>query len=247
MTPVESTLVKPLDAQALSDAQIQRLFDFCREHYVYYYDVQVELVDHMAEAIEAKLPSMGFEEALKDVYRSFGYNGFTRMLDARSKQLMAWNRKRAWAFFVRYFTWPKALLSVLIISVLYTLETLFPFTALKWVVGGAFALLMLMEILFRGWYWLRYRRPTTPLLLLAKTRWPAFFASAVICNLYLNIFKGFGFMDQKFVLTALSYNVFVVVFVVAVAIVLAGNDMRKQVYHMAREKYPDAFTVPDMA
>lgn len=37
----------------VSPAQVEALFKFFRSKYVHYYDVQIELVDHFASAIEA--------------------------------------------------------------------------------------------------------------------------------------------------------------------------------------------------
>mgnify|MGYP000193300158 CR=1 FL=1 len=47
----------------ITEVQYESLFAFCRKHYVQYYDVQVELVDHLAEAIEEKLKA---EKATKE-------------------------------------------------------------------------------------------------------------------------------------------------------------------------------------
>ena len=38
--------------QKVNSNQIDRLYRFTREHFVEYYDVQTELVDHLASAIE---------------------------------------------------------------------------------------------------------------------------------------------------------------------------------------------------
>jgi hypothetical protein len=38
----------------LSSTQIEKLYAFTRQHYVEYYDLQTELVDHLANAIEAQ-------------------------------------------------------------------------------------------------------------------------------------------------------------------------------------------------
>ena len=51
----------------ITKAEINQLFDFTQKHYVEFYDVQVELVDHLANAIEAQWsenPEISFEEAL---------------------------------------------------------------------------------------------------------------------------------------------------------------------------------------
>ena len=39
----------------LNKKEIESLFTFCKKHFVYYYDVQVDLVDHLANAVEAEL------------------------------------------------------------------------------------------------------------------------------------------------------------------------------------------------
>lgn len=64
----------------LTPEQIQNLHEFCEFHNVKYYDVQIELVDHLATAIE-KLwdtePGLSFEEALIQVAEQFGVDPFS--------------------------------------------------------------------------------------------------------------------------------------------------------------------------
>ncbi|MDR6968723.1 hypothetical protein J2X31_002749 [Flavobacterium arsenatis] len=51
----------------LNEQQIEQLYTFTRQHFVEWYDLQSELVDHLANAIEAewhKNPKLTFEEAL---------------------------------------------------------------------------------------------------------------------------------------------------------------------------------------
>jgi hypothetical protein len=50
----------------LTTSQIDKLFTFTRQHFVEYYDLQSELVDHLANSIEAQeqFPKRTFEEAL---------------------------------------------------------------------------------------------------------------------------------------------------------------------------------------
>lgn len=38
----------------LNESQIEELYDFTRKHFVEYYDLQIELVDHLANGIESK-------------------------------------------------------------------------------------------------------------------------------------------------------------------------------------------------
>jgi hypothetical protein len=55
----------------LNKEQVDHLFAFCNKHYVQHYDLQIELVDHLANAVEEKMAidsQLSFEEALNKVY-----------------------------------------------------------------------------------------------------------------------------------------------------------------------------------
>jgi hypothetical protein len=63
----------------LTTSQIDQLFTFTRQHYVEWYDLQSELVDHLADSIEAQweqFPKRTFEEALNIEFKKFGIYGF---------------------------------------------------------------------------------------------------------------------------------------------------------------------------
>jgi hypothetical protein len=52
--------------------QIDHLFTFTRQHYVEWYDLQSELVDHLANAIETQWqenPKLSFNEALNKEFK----------------------------------------------------------------------------------------------------------------------------------------------------------------------------------
>lgn len=71
----------------LTEEQINRLYKFCVQHYVRYYDVQIELVDHLANAIEARMEAdkkLDFETALNSVYAGFGMMGFSKIVSQRT-------------------------------------------------------------------------------------------------------------------------------------------------------------------
>ena len=74
----------------LSAEQIERLYQFTRQHYVEYYDLQTELVDHLANAIEEqwqKNPKLSFEEALQIEFKKFGVFGFMEVVEKRQVAL----------------------------------------------------------------------------------------------------------------------------------------------------------------
>ncbi|HIB36316.1 hypothetical protein [Mesonia sp.] len=74
----------------LSAEQIERLYEFTRQHYVEYYDVQTELVDHIATAIEKHWqedPHQDFETLLQREFKKFGVFGFSEVLEERQKAM----------------------------------------------------------------------------------------------------------------------------------------------------------------
>lgn len=67
----------------LTKEQINRLYRYISEMGVKYFDVQVELVDHIATATEERLcnhPERTVEDTLKEVVASFEKYGFKKIV-----------------------------------------------------------------------------------------------------------------------------------------------------------------------
>lgn len=74
----------------LTEKEIQKLFDFTRKHYVEYYDLQLELVDHLACGIEEQWridDAVSFEDALNIEFKKFGIFGFSDIVNYRKLEL----------------------------------------------------------------------------------------------------------------------------------------------------------------
>lgn len=101
----------------LNNEQIDQLYLFCEKKRVQYYDVQVELVDHLANAIEDKMkedPTICFEKALDQVYTEFGIFGFAKII--QEKEVAAYKKQRTlfYKLLKERFKWPKILLFLLL-------------------------------------------------------------------------------------------------------------------------------------
>ena len=73
----------------LTETNIEDLYKFTRQHYVYFYDVQTELVDHLANDIEniwIEKPNLSFEQARDTSFKKFGIFGFMDVIESRQKQ-----------------------------------------------------------------------------------------------------------------------------------------------------------------
>jgi hypothetical protein len=61
----------------LTTSQIDKLFTFTRQHFGRYYDLQSELVDHLANSIEAQWEFLNEHlRRLKYQFKKFGIYGF---------------------------------------------------------------------------------------------------------------------------------------------------------------------------
>ncbi|MEM1124417.1 MAG: hypothetical protein AAGJ18_28520 [Bacteroidota bacterium] len=153
----------------LSKRDIQQLFDFTQQHRVRHLDVQIELVDHLASAIEVKItqnPNLSFQEALDQTYAEFGIFGFGKLeqekQDAVEKQILRNVRNYVQSF----LTPPRIFLTLLAMWLVYQLLDKVPnplfFTQMLF--GGLFLAGILIY-----YYWLIVKRKMMQTYLEAKT------------------------------------------------------------------------------
>ncbi|QTD36514.1 hypothetical protein JL193_10175 [Polaribacter batillariae] len=130
----------------LTNAQIDQLYKFTRKHYVEHYDVQTELVDHLANDIEeiwVAQPHLSFEEARDKSFKKFGIFGFMDVVEAKQKQMNKRYRKIMWRFFKEWFTVPKIVITVTIfLSLFFVLKI--PYS--EFVLLGALFILIVFDL-----------------------------------------------------------------------------------------------------
>ena len=113
--------------RTVTQEETEELFKVCENYGVFFYDVQIEIVDHLASLIEdqwQKNPELEFEQALKNAISNFGKNNFTKMVRTKEKEV---NRKYTlllWKYFLEFYKWPKILLTfVLTLGVFILFQT----------------------------------------------------------------------------------------------------------------------------
>jgi len=113
----------------LTKEQIQQLYKFTRQHYVEYYDVQTELVDHLANDIEEiwkEQPNISFDDAKTISFKKFGVFGFMDVVEARSVALNKKYWKMVWEIFKQFFNIPQIVISVTLFFTFYYSFQTFP-------------------------------------------------------------------------------------------------------------------------
>ncbi len=94
----------------ISPEQITQLYTFTRQHFVEHYDLQTELVDHLANGIEVswqKNPELSFDDALQAEFKKFGIFGFMDVVESRRRALSKKYNQIVWQHFTEFFSFPK--------------------------------------------------------------------------------------------------------------------------------------------
>lgn len=83
----------------VTSEEIQKLYQFTRQHYVEYYDLQTELVDHLATGMEEnweKDPALDFNQNLNREFKKFGVFGFMDVVEKKQKAMEKRYLKLIW-------------------------------------------------------------------------------------------------------------------------------------------------------
>ena len=108
----------------ISPEQTEQLFAFTIKHFVEYYDLQNELTDHLANAIEERWktePNLSFDDALRQEFKKFGIFGFTGIVEKRQVALSKKYNKLMWGYVKQFFKLPQVLLTIALFAFVFKL------------------------------------------------------------------------------------------------------------------------------
>ena len=230
----------------LSKEQIEHLFTFTQKKFVHWYDLQVELVDHLANKIEAEMANdstLTFERALGNVYAGFGIFGFAQIVKEREKALRKANNILFWHAVKAEFSWPNLIRSIAILFLIYT--TVFVFglkvTVVFNVIVGAFVLIINRKSfnLRKSFKPMKLHRDNKKRLLMLNklpsfSLMPLFYFQFLNMHLYKVFDSSIQYSDnQKIIFTGLSF--------LTTILFLASSKISNSVLQKANKMYPEAF------
>jgi len=103
-------------SRSLTLEQVEELHEFCYVQSVVHYDVQAELVDHLASAIEeiwCNNSQPTFQDALYQVSQQFGgHAGFVIIRQEKEAALRKKYRRLLWQFTLGFFKLPKIIVTI---------------------------------------------------------------------------------------------------------------------------------------
>ncbi len=135
--------------RTITSEETEKLFAFCRQHFVYHYDLQVELVDHLGSSIEEQWkenPEIPFNTALLNTFKKFGISGFSKIKVEKQRELARKYNRLLWKYFFEFYRWPKILMTLAGTLVLFTLLRMMDNIA--WVIVPYFVFLVLAGLYY---------------------------------------------------------------------------------------------------
>ena len=170
----------------LRNEQIESLFEFTQTLGVKYYDIQVELVDHLASQIETDMAAdhrLSFQEALNNAYTSFGPNGFS-FIENQKEEALFIQYKGLWSDEVKQWITLKNLLLLLGIGLAaYFLGTAIDPSWRLHIVVVAFAILLYFQLTKAQAQKKEATKKLMVLEYLESKKWFALMTDAIIINL----------------------------------------------------------------
>lgn len=227
----------------LTKEQIDRLFDFCKRHHVHHYDVQVELVDHLANAIEEKMNAdkhLSFETALTSVHAAFGVLGFAGVVNARSAALGRQYVKLEKKLFFSYFTPPKIAMTVCLFLVLMLPLKFFDGDGLSTFSHVVFIFLFVLQSYFSTKSLKRVKKQKKHLLLTQVEHYESWLGGFYLLQFFtLRHYDVFNSSNHLKVVVLFAFMMLIsIVFLVSI---LAYRDVTNQTYDLAKKQYPEVF------
>lgn len=99
----------------VNQEQIEDLYAFTRNHFVEWFDLQTELVDHLANDIEAvweENPNLSYEVARDRAYKKFGVFGFMDVIEKRQKAMSKKYMTYLYSELKKWFELPQILTTI---------------------------------------------------------------------------------------------------------------------------------------
>ncbi|MDB5211209.1 MAG: hypothetical protein JWQ30_2036 [Sediminibacterium sp.] len=231
----------------LTNEQVDLLFDFCERHHVHHYDVQLELVDHLANAIEEKMNAddrLTFEAALTSVHASFGVLGFAPVVYSRAGALYKHYAKLERKIFFSYFTWPKAAMTVCLFLLLML--------PLRFCTGDQLAMftqtflisLLILQIYFSKKSRKRVKKQKKHLLLTQVVYHESWFTAFLVIQ-YFSLNRYDVYNSTNHVKVVIVYSVMMLISLLFFVSLLGYREMTNQTHELAKKLYPEAFEFAD--
>lgn len=226
----------------ITEAQYESLYAFCRRHYVQYYDVQIELVDHLSEAIEEKMkanPKLSFEQALDSVYAGFGIKGFADIVATRMQMVGEKCRKQKWQLFFSYFTVPKIAMTVCIYAALLLVGKFLTQDYYRGILLSVLGVAIFIFEIIHTIQASKLFKSQKKEMIYTSGRLSGILSSGFFLQIFFST-RAFDLLSPNQV-KIIPFAIVSLILLIIFISILAHRDFIKQLYNSAIKQYPNAF------
>ena len=200
----------------LTPKQIEYVSNYIKSFNIKWYELQVELTDHMITSMEEiweKEPELTFHQVKQYAENRFGRNGFKEVEKERRIILHKEFNRSQWKMLVEYLKFPKIVMSILLVVFVYRIS--FYFEDILLYIKILFGILLVTSVV-SIFNWFLYRKINGKRFLALETAlsvniasvwfsyWGIFLAKSYIENLRENHFFFFLFVVSGFWVFCLS-------------------------------------------
>ncbi len=229
----------------LNKEQMLYLEQFCHKHGVKHYDVKIELIDHLASAIEerrSKDANLTFEQALLDAHKAFGPTGFRKMVSQKELQAERNANRLFWKSFKGYFKIPQILLTLLLVLLFASLYHLQGQDGVWLYKCLAIITFIIWAIGIIGAYRSHKQTKKAKQTLLLTQYMPWHYVIIITPNMMAGQpFTSILQDSEKAITNWLQYGIWSLFLIIALLATLASINAMTQLQLQARKRYPEVF------
>jgi hypothetical protein len=207
----------------LNKKQIADLMLFTKKHLVEYYDVQLELVDHLANDIEhiwQENPKLTFDEAKQKAFKKFGVFGFQEVVEEKQNTMRRYYWKLFGKIFISFFEIPRILMTLSLMMLFYLIISTISFSKVIVSISFIIIIVLAMTKALQSHYQLKKKEKQTGIKWLIENTsnaLPAILLSIQIFIQLLRIFNKKTVLDSQ--LSWILSAVFIVFFAISAYII----------------------------
>jgi hypothetical protein len=111
-----------MNERKLTEEQINDLFEFCRKRKIKEYEIQIELVDHLATSIESQWEQhddLSFSDALLQTQNDFGKKGFKTIVKSKNRMVRRKYNLLFFRYLLSFFKLPRIILTFSLTAILF--------------------------------------------------------------------------------------------------------------------------------
>lgn len=108
----------------LTPEEIELIYDFCYDKGIIEYEIQSELVDHLASAMEDRWKEnqeLSFPDNLSEIYNRFGYEGVMKFAKSKKRAFQKQYNRLFLKFLGSFFQLPRIILTLALCFSLFTI------------------------------------------------------------------------------------------------------------------------------